>query len=262
MPEFVIFTLAGPMASFGTVAGNERRGTESRPGHSILVGLLAAALGMRRTEAAPLAALSDACQFAVRLDRPGVLMTDYHTVQSARRNKKIDAVATRREMLLEGDRTTILTRREYLMDVQFTVAVAFTHATITPATLVEALRRPGFALYLGRKSCPPSLPLNPILIADAQAGEDAFERYDLVTLGRAGCLWGSCSRSGRERPRSTGPEIALDVRLGTSASSHRRERRRVRPVDRGTWRFDPLDELVVSAPRQQRAGSDDDTRET
>lgn len=262
MAEFVVFTLAGPMASFGTVAGNERRGTESRPGHSMLVGLLAAALGIRRTETAKLIGLSDACRFAVRVDRPGMLMTDYHTVQSAKRNRKLEGVATRREMLLEGDRTTIVTRREYLMDVEFTVAVAFTHPIIASAALVEALKRPALTLYLGRKSCPPSLPLNPKLIAEANSGEDAFDRYDLATLGRASCFWGSCSRSGRERNRSTDPEIALDARLGTSAPTHRRERRRVWPVDRGTWRFDPLDELVVPAPRKQPAGRNDETQET
>ncbi len=258
MPDFVVFTLAGPMASFGTVAGNERRGTESRPGHSMLVGLLAAALGIRRTEALALAGLSDACRFAVRVDRPGMLMTDYHTVQSAKRNKKIAGVATRREMLIEGDRTTIVTRREYLMDVHFTVAVAFAHASIAPAVLVEALRRPGFALYLGRKSCPPALPLNPILIVGAGGGEDAFDRYDDATQRRADCFWGSRSRRARERTRSTGSEIALDARLGTAAAAHRRERRRVRPVDRGTWRFDPLDELVLAAPA---AKLDDGARE-
>lgn len=261
MPDFVVFTLAGPMASFGTVAGNERRGTESRPGHSMLVGLLAAALGIRRTEAAQLGELSDACRFAVQVDRPGALITDYHTVQSAKRNQKIAGVATRREMLIEGDRTTIVTRREYLMDVQFTVAVAFAHATIAPGALIEALRRPGFALYLGRKSCPPSLPLNPKLITDANSSEDAIDSYDRTTLSRAACFWGSCSRSGREHNRLTGPEIALDARLGTSAPTVRRERRRVRPVDRGTWRFDPLDELVVPAPRKPPAGRDDSAKE-
>ena len=261
MSDFVVFTLAGPMASFGTVAGNERRGTESRPGHSMLVGLLAAALGIRRTEALRLAALSDACQFAVRVDRPGVLMTDYHTVQSAKRNKKIDGVATRREMLIEGDRTTIVTRREYLMDVQFTVAVAFTHVTIAPAALVEALRRPGFVFYIGRKSCPPSLPLNPRLIPEASRIEDAFEGYDLLTVGHAACFWGHGARTRREPNRSAGPEIAIDARLGTAAPTHRRERRRVRPVDRGTWRFDPLDELVVSTPRKAAAGPDDSAKE-
>ncbi|MFN4207948.1 MAG: type I-E CRISPR-associated protein Cas5/CasD [Agrobacterium albertimagni] len=261
MPDFIVFTLAGPMASFGTVAGNERRGTEWRPGHSMLVGILAAALGIRRKQAGQLAELSDACQFAVRVDRPGTLMTDYHTAQSAKRNSKLKGVATRREMLLKGDRTTIVTFREYLMDVQFTVAVAFIHPTIAPAALVEALQQPALTLYLGRKSCPPSLPLNPKLIADAAGGEDAFYRYDIETSGQASQFWGSFSRTRREQKRSTAPEIALDARLGASASTHRRERRRVRPVDRGTWRFDPLDELVLSAPPKQLSNTGGGTGE-
>lgn len=245
MPSFIVFTLAGPMASFGTVAGNERRGTESRPGHSMLTGLMAAALGLRRDQSVDLAALSDACMFAVRVDRPGHLMTDFHTAQSAKR-KKVFAPETRRQMLDEGERTTIVTKREYLCDARFTIAVAFSHPQLTPGELIQHLKQPRFTLYLGRKSCPPALPLYPKLI-DVATIDAALERYDEITETRAACFWDKNARALRVEAPSR--EVAIDARLATDHQAYRSERRRVRPVDRGSWRFDPLEELVLAAPK-------------
>src|SRR5690606_37034561 len=71
MGEYIVFTLAAPLASFGGVAGNERRGSMDRPGHSMLAGLVSAALGIRRIDEDLLRRLSDACRFAVRADAPG-----------------------------------------------------------------------------------------------------------------------------------------------------------------------------------------------
>src|SRR5687768_6196821 len=122
MPLFTVFTLAGPLASFGGVAGNERRGSLARPGHSLLVGLVAAALGIRRNEEARLAGLSGACRFAVRADASGQLLVDYHTVQTAKERRGFRP-QTRRALLAEGDLVTTLTEREYRTDVCFTVAL-------------------------------------------------------------------------------------------------------------------------------------------
>src|SRR5690606_37193419 len=44
------------------------------------------------------------------------------------------------------------------------------------ADLVDALRKPCFVLYLGRKSCPLSAPLNPRVLSEKNA-YDALMRY-------------------------------------------------------------------------------------
>lgn len=246
MPDYVVFTLAGPLASFATVAGNERRGTEPRPGHAMLAGLLSAALGIRRTQAADLSAISDACRFAIRTDKSGQPVTDFHTAQSAKRKKGFTP-ETRRQMLQDGTRRTIVTRREYLQDIRFTIAVIFQHGEITPAQLKEKLRSPLFTLYLGRKSCPPALPLDPCIIEGASSPEEAFSNYDKLTENRALKLWQANQFYGRSESEYS--ELAVDARIGERSETHRRERRRVRPVDRNSWRFETLDELVLSAPK-------------
>ena len=79
MPDFLIFTLAGSLASFGDVAGHERRGSWTWPGRSAVLGLLAAALGIRRD--GDFTKL-DRLRVAVAVFDTGAALRDYHTVQT------------------------------------------------------------------------------------------------------------------------------------------------------------------------------------
>ena len=58
MAEFVIFTLAAPMGAFADLAGHERRHSGTWPARSAVLGLVGAALGVRRNEAARQQSLS------------------------------------------------------------------------------------------------------------------------------------------------------------------------------------------------------------
>ncbi|MGH1419824.1 MAG: type I-E CRISPR-associated protein Cas5/CasD [Hyphomicrobiaceae bacterium] len=248
MKDYLVFTLAAPFSSFGSVAGNERRGTLPHPGHSMLVGLLAAALGIRREEEDRLGALSDACRFGVKICKPGNLMVDYHTVQSAKRKKNF-APTTRRQMLDEGERTTILTRREYLVDTHFTIAVDVVASTVTIDDLSQALRGPHFVLYAGRKACTLGLPPNPQTISAASIDE-SFAQYDQLTENAASIFWtGTLDES----------NVIVDARLKDANTPGIRQRRRSKPIDRGTWRFDTLDELVLSPRPAPDPREKDDT---
>jgi CRISPR system Cascade subunit CasD len=242
MGRFTVFTLAGPFASFGEVAGNERRGSADRPGHAMLAGLVAAALGIRRHEEETLARLSEACRFAVRADAPGLPLLDYHTVQTAK-GRRFDA-STRRTALLSGKAlralNTTITQREYRTDVRFTVALALADEALEHETIAEALVRPHFPLYLGRKACPPALPLQPRTL-EAESPAEAFRAYDLLTDGCASRFW-----PGRD-PAAPAPALAADRRLFSEAlPSGRIERRRTRPLARRSWRYALLDELVLA----------------
>ena len=163
MPQYVIFRLAAPMASYGDIAVGERRPTADRPSRSAVMGILAAALGIDRHDDAGQASLSDACKVAVRVERTGRLMVDFHTVQTPRSSKQ--PYATRADELRADRVETILSRREYRTDVLATVAIEVSDAsTRTADEISEALRNPRYALYVGRRSCPLSLPLAPICI--------------------------------------------------------------------------------------------------
>lgn len=129
----LVLRLAAPLQSWGTSSRFTRRGTDRVPSKSGIVGLLAAAQGRRRAD--PLEELLG-LRLAVRTEQTGRLERDFQT--GAR----------------PGARTPIsLSTRHYLADAVFLAVVEGDDALLEG--LQEALRRPHFPLFLGRRSCPP-----------------------------------------------------------------------------------------------------------
>ncbi|BCX89976.1 CRISPR system Cascade subunit CasD [Methylomarinovum tepidoasis] len=184
MAELLLFQLYGPLASWGEPAVGEHRPSATHPGKSQVTGLLGAALGLSRDQEEKLAALAGGYGLAVRVDAEGELLRDYHTTQvpPARRGRTF---TTRAEELAVDDLYTILSQRDYRVEAAWTCALWATASAPYPLPdLAEALRRPRFTLYLGRKSCPPALPLRPELI-ESNTLKDAFAGYALDDrLGR------------------------------------------------------------------------------
>lgn len=133
----LLLRLAGPQQAWGDSSRFARRDTRHEPTKSGVLGLLAAARGSRRTD--PLEDLA-ALRFGVRVDQSGTLLRDFQVARS-----------------LDGKRTMPLSYRYYLSDAVFAAAVEGESSLI--GSLVEALHRPVYPLYLGRRSCPPTLPL-------------------------------------------------------------------------------------------------------
>ncbi|MFJ8579432.1 type I-E CRISPR-associated protein Cas5/CasD [Micromonospora sp. NPDC093277] len=134
----LLLRLAGPLQSWGSSSRFARRGTEIAPTKSGVIGLLAAAKGLRRTE--PLTELLG-LEFGVRLDQPGQILRDFQTARS-----------------LDGRQSAPLTYRFYLSDASFLAAVSGERELL--CGLADALDRPRFPLYLGRRSCPPAGPIS------------------------------------------------------------------------------------------------------
>lgn len=152
--------LGGPLQAWGSSHRLDRhRRTERFPTKSAVVGLLAAALGRSRQESvADLAAL----RFGVRIDREGEHLRDYHTVSSLFDEYGHFAPGRGRLPTAAGpyrsaDTSTQVTERHYLADACFVAGVEGEPSLL--ATLDEALMRPVFPLYLGRRSCPPDAPI-------------------------------------------------------------------------------------------------------
>jgi CRISPR system Cascade subunit CasD len=186
MRSFLLFRLYGPLASWGEIAVGEVRPSALQPTRSALLGLLGAALGLRRSDEPALTALGRALRFAVFVERAGVPVTDYHTTQ-VRPPRRARTVLTRAEQL-RGHRhelETILSRRDYRCDALYDIAAWHEgggEPAFTLARLAAALRRPMFMLYLGRKSCPLALPLGPRVVEAenaraALAAEPAVDMY-------------------------------------------------------------------------------------
>lgn len=165
MPEYLTFSLYGMMSSWGEVAVGEFRPTADHPTRSAVLGLLAAALGIRRDEEDRLVALTRAYKVAIRVEAPGVLLRDYHTSQVPSAAKKGGRYLTRKDELAAPQESlnTILSTRDYRCDAVYRVYIWCRDATppYSLKTLAEHLQHPVFTLYLGRKSCPLALPVHP-----------------------------------------------------------------------------------------------------
>lgn len=152
MQPHLVFTLAATMAAMGDLAGHERRGSLLWPGRSAILGLMGAALGLRRED--DFSAL-DALSVGVAVFEQGAGLRDYHTVETVP-----TAVAKRpnsRPQALRVDalrNNTTITLRDYRVGVLYGIAVWGGPLE----ALCTALNAPQFTLYLGRKSCPLSAP--------------------------------------------------------------------------------------------------------
>ncbi|MFB7176879.1 type I-E CRISPR-associated protein Cas5/CasD [Streptomyces sp. NPDC056257] len=156
--EGLLLRLTGPLQSWGTHSHFNERDTAAFPTLSGVLGLLACALGRpRHAPTDDLARLS----LTVRVDRPGVVLRDLHTVGGGLPPKA--TVSTAEGKKRGGDTTTLLSHRTYLADAAFTCAVTGRPGNDADTRLItecaQALRLPRWPLYLGRRSCPPEGPL-------------------------------------------------------------------------------------------------------
>ena len=174
MTEFVVFTLAAPMGSFGGLAGHEYRSSNLWPNRSALLGLLGAALGIRREDTARQGELKT-WQTAVSVLSESIPLRDFHTVQTVP-SARIKNPQTRRDAIdTVGKNNTIITRRDYRCDCVFGAAV---WGCDNLDKITSALKNPTFTTYLGRKSCPLSSPMSPRKVK-AQSVEDALKEIVL-----------------------------------------------------------------------------------
>lgn len=146
----LLLRLAAPLQAWGTASKFESRRTQREPSKSGVIGMLAAALGLRRD--ADLSELT-ALRFGVRVDREGKVIRDFHTAQAVKAVK-----AAKKDKNEEPEKIGYVTSRYYLSDAVFLVGLeSEDHALLKK--IETALRTPCFPLFLGRRSCPPTLPL-------------------------------------------------------------------------------------------------------
>ena len=227
--RFLLFTLYAPMGSMGEIAVGERRMGWARPGRSAVLGLVAAAAGMERMDEGAHRSLEAGLFYAVRTDAPGRPFIDYHTAQTpkARRSRTFQ---TRRDELEADDLHTVLSVREWRSDACFTVALWLRRdAAVDLDDLAGVLRRPRFALYLGRKSAPLGLPLDPAIV-EAETFMAAFDARRPNPM----------EETVLEQIRADGAnrsEIAFDHDAPGAPPEARIERRRDAVVSRRRWQF-------------------------
>ena len=141
MNHTLLIPLFGPMQAWGTRSRFDDRDTHQEPTKSGVLGLVCAALGRKRTE--PLDDLIP-LRFGVRVDLPGIAMSDYQTAQNV---LKAAGAGT----------TTVTSRRHYLCDAGFLTGLEGDRLDLLHE-IEAALRNPVWCLSLGRKSFPLTVP--------------------------------------------------------------------------------------------------------
>ncbi|MEV7782975.1 type I-E CRISPR-associated protein Cas5/CasD [Kitasatospora sp. NPDC088351] len=152
----LVLRLAGPLQSWGDRSAFNRRDTPPQPTKSGVVGLLAAAAGRpREADITDLVGL----RLGVRIDQPGTLLRDYHTVSDYRGRPlpQTGVNAKGVQKLTSPAKETHVTHRYYLQDAVFLAAVQGPAGLVT--ALCDAIRHPAFPLALGRRSCVPTQPV-------------------------------------------------------------------------------------------------------
>ncbi len=144
----LLFRLEGPLQSWGERSKWDWRDTADFPSKSGIVGLLSCALGLER-ESPEIARLNRDLTVMIRADRAGELITDFHTVST-------EALLNAMGKVRSGS-GTIVSHRSYLQDASFLVGVSGSAGLLEK--LKTALDAPVWTVYLGRKSCVPSVPV-------------------------------------------------------------------------------------------------------
>lgn len=172
MQPFLVFGLTASLGAMGELAGHERRGALLWPGRSAVIGLMGAALGIRRD--GDFSAL-EALEVTVGIYDSGAPLRDYHTIESVPSaaakspNSRPEALRTAR-----GRTNTTITLRDYRAGALFGVAVTGPGLE----EIATALNAPTFTLYLGRKSCPLAAPPGARLV-EAEGPEEALAQMIL-----------------------------------------------------------------------------------
>jgi len=143
--------LEGPLQAWGDRAIGNRRRTLSVPSKSGVVGLLGAALGLSRTQLNQRLHQLNELAMAVRVDRAGSLLEDYHTVGA--RIGVLAADGKVKRTASTGEFEAVISPRQYLVDASFLVVLQGRPELIQE--LAAALQQPAWPLFLGRKRCVP-----------------------------------------------------------------------------------------------------------
>lgn len=162
------FTLSAPLQSWGEDARWDYRATAVMPTKSAIIGLLGCCLGIFRGDER-LNRLDKLLRVAVRADQPGRVMTDYQTVHSLDETPLLTANGGHRK---KGE--GLVTPKQYLQDARFTVFLWGDEETLNAC--FQAMAHPKWAVYLGRKSCVPAVPVKPVWM-EADTPEDAVARF-------------------------------------------------------------------------------------
>ena len=241
-PNTVFLLLEGPLQAWGESSKFVIRRTAEAPTKSGVLGMICCAMGVTRPRARNELDRLNMLMMGVRIDRPGILWSDYHTVGAG------IGLLTAQGELKRGAAGTLITRRYYLCDASFLVALQGDGKLVTE--VADALRKPVWPVFLGRKCCPPGVP-----VVTGKHSEDLGQFPDLTSALKARA-WHPRLEDDEEPPNG---ELACLVEWRAASASV------VAPADAEVWHDAPVSfDPPVHRPRLIRRGTlrvpDDVTR--
>lgn len=153
MEYTLVLRLAAPFQAWGSESKFDIRKTGREPTKSGVVGMLTAAMGRRRDDSVE---DLNSLRMGVRVDREGIILRDFHMA------RKIEAGKLKE---------SYLTNRYYLSDAVFVVGLEGEDRRFLEY-LANQINYPSYPLFLGRRSCPPTLPI--VLGVEEKRLEDAL----------------------------------------------------------------------------------------
>ena len=156
----LLLRLAAPLQAWGSDSKFNIRNTEREPTKSGVIGMIAAAMGIQRNDPPELLEPLAKLKFGIRVDREGKLLKDFHMVHEKKASH--------------------LTERYYLSDAVFLAALSSDDTELLNI-IAAALKKPVYPLFLGRRSCPPTLPIV-IGLRDGELIDTLKEEPDIADM--------------------------------------------------------------------------------
>jgi CRISPR system Cascade subunit CasD len=173
--RWLVLRLEAPLLAFGGVAIDQVGITRDFPAASMLTGLLANALGWKRTEWQSHQALQDRLVFAARRDRENMtgILTDMQNARLEKNDRGWTTYGMPEGRAGASYMAPHRRQRDYHADACVTVVLRLEPASESPDldAVAAALDRPARPLFIGRKPCLPSCPLKVDLIGASTAYE-------------------------------------------------------------------------------------------
>ena len=211
MSNTLFLRLEGPLQSWGERGRWSVRDTASEPTKSGVIGLIACALGYADDER--IRSLSQKTHMGVRVDAPGRIISDYHTIGGGYDYPTLLTAQGKPKKNPKGQPHTEISQREYLSDASFLVALQVKN--IEDIDLISkmafALQNPVWPFFLGRKACVPSTPV--------YAGKGVYETLEAALTQHHGF-----TLYFRQPFREQGKSLKLRMILETDEAIGRRHR--------------------------------------
>ncbi len=253
--QFLLFQVYSPLVSWGEIAVGGERLSARHPSKSAILGLLAAALGIKREDEDLHNNLFKSLGVAIKLYSGGSLLSDYHTTQVPKQEKNVIHHTRKSELSRKNKLEAVLSRREYRCDALCVVAIYCKDDEMSLGEIEKALREPKFHLYFGRKSNPPALPLSPFII-EAETLKEAFSGFRVkfvLPISEDSYAWKQEIFMSYPRETLFGKKVYYFWEEGVNAgleSMHKVERYDV-SSSRKRWQFAPRKEFMSVAQTEE-----------